>query len=139
SPPLRVRALKLPIDVTALRRALRGRPALAALATPRKIGELGRRLGSDLVAGGKSPVWNALSPSPVEEPSGNDAPPAGGVVVSRSVTPQSGVTARFLAGFYAGLASQGVPGVGVEVTRPRASAIDAFARQDLATVDDLDS
>lgn len=138
-PPLRIRALKLPIDVPSLRRALRGRPALAALATKRRIGDLGRRLGSDLVAGGKSPLWQALSANLVEERSGNDKPPLDGVVIARSVAPQSGVTARFLAGFYAGLASQAVPAVGVEVSRPGTTAIDAFARQDLSTVDDLDS
>jgi hypothetical protein len=139
SPPLRVRALKLPIDVPSLHRALAARPALAALATPKRIGELGRRLGADLVAGGSSPVWRALSPSLVEERSGTDAPAVDGVVVSRSAKPQSGATARFLAGLYAGLVSRGVPAVGVEVTRPRTSAVDAFAKQDLATVDDLDS
>jgi hypothetical protein len=139
APPLRVRALKLPIDLPALHRALRARPALAALATPRKVGELGRRLGADLVAGGNSPLWQGLSPNLVEERSGNDAPPVDGVVLARSANPQSGVTARFLAGFYAGLASQGVPAVGVEVTRPGTSAVDAFAKNDLATVDDLDA
>jgi len=139
SPPLRVRALKLPIDVPALRRALKGHPVLAALATQRNIGELGRRLGTDLVAGGNSPLWQSLAPSLVEERSGNDAPPVDGVVVSRSAKPQAGATARFLAGFYDGLASQGVPAVGVEVTRPRATAVDVFAKHDLATVDDIDS
>jgi hypothetical protein len=138
-PPLRVRALKVPIDVSALHRALKGRPVLAALATPRKIGELGRRLGADLVAGGSSPLWQALAPSLVEERSGNDAPPVDGVVVNRSAKPQIGPTARFLAGFYDGLAAQGIPSVGVEVTRPRASAVEAFAKHDLATVDDVDA
>jgi hypothetical protein len=139
APPLRVRALKLPIDIPTLHRALIHRPALAALATPKKISELGRRLGADLVAGGNSPLWRALSADLIEERSGNDGPPVDGVVLNRSDKPQSGATARFLAGFYAGLASQGVPSVGVEVTRPVASAVDAFAKQDLATVDDLDS
>jgi Copper transport outer membrane protein, MctB len=138
-PPLRVRALKLPIDVAALRRALAARPGLAALATQRRIGDLGRRLGSELVTGGNSPLWQALSPDLVEERSGSDAPPIDGVVVGRSVKPQSGATARFLSGFYAGLASQGVPAVGVELTRPGVSAVDAFAKHDLATVDDIDS
>ena len=55
---------KLPIDLPALRRALAKRPALAALATQRRIGDLGRRLGSDLVLGGDSPAWQALSADP---------------------------------------------------------------------------
>ncbi|HEY7603112.1 MAG TPA: copper transporter [Gaiellaceae bacterium] len=140
APPLRVRALKLPIDVAALRRALARRPALAALATQRKIGELGRRLGVEFVSKADSPLWQALSTDLVEERAGNDAASLDGIVVARSVRPQSGPTARFLSGFYRGLASAGVPAVGVEVTRPgTASAVETFAKHDLATVDDLDS
>jgi hypothetical protein len=137
-PPLRMRALKLPIDLPSLRRSLARRPALAGLATEKRVGDLGRRLGHDFAAGGDSPAWKLLSAQLVEEQSGNDIPPVDGVVVTRTVPAQSGVTARFLAGFYAGLASAGVPAVGVERTRAKESAIDAFAREELSTVDDLD-
>jgi hypothetical protein len=138
-PPVRVRALKLPIDLPSLRRALARRPGLTALATQRRVGELGKRLGADFVAGGDSPPWRLLTPQLVEEQSGNDASPADGVVIVRTVPAQSGVTARLLAGFYAGLASAGPPAVGVEASRTSDSAIDAFARQDLSTVDSLDT
>jgi hypothetical protein len=138
-PPVRVRALKLPIDLPAIRRALAKRPALAALATQRRVDDLGRRLGTDLVVGDDSVLWQLLSADLLEEKAGNDAPSADAVVVSRSVPPQSGVTARFLAGFYAGLNAPGVPAVGVEVSRPGTSAIEAFAKQKLSTVDDLDA
>jgi hypothetical protein len=137
-PPLRTRALKLPIDLPALRQALAKRPALAALATQARIGDLGRRLGEELVTGGKAPLWQLLSSDLVEERSGNDTPPVDGVVIARTVPPQSGVTARFLAGFYAGIGSAGVPAVGVERTQDTAGAVKAFAKQDLSTVDDLD-
>jgi hypothetical protein len=139
SPPLRMRALKLPIDLPALRRALRKRPALAAMATQLRIGELGRRLGEDLVENSGNVLWQMLSAELVEERSGNDKPPVDGVVIVRTVTPQAGPTARFLAGFYAGLASAGVPAVGVERTNAPTSAVSAFAKQDLATVDDVDT
>jgi len=137
--PLRVRALKLPIDLAALRRALRGHPALVTLATQRRVAELGKRLAADFVTGGDSTPWRLLSPQLVEEQSGNAGPAADGVVVARSVPAQSGVTARFLTGFYAGLSSAGIPAVGVERLRETDSTIDAFAREDLSTVDDLDS
>ena len=137
--PVRMRALKLPIDLPALRRALARRPALAALATEKRVGDLGKRLGHDFILGGGGPAWKALSAQLVEEQSGNDGPPLDGVVVARSVPAQSGVTARFLAGFYSGLASAGIPAVGAERLRAKDSAVDAFSRQDLSTVDDLDT
>ena len=143
--PLRTRALKLPIDLPALRRALSRRPALASLATRQRIGDLGRRLGEELVAGGDSTLWKLLSDDLLEERAGNDAPPADGVVVARTVAPQTGVTARFLAGFYAGIGSKGVPAIGVERSeRGRSavnglSAVSTFAKQHLSTVDDLDT
>src|SRR4051794_20417159 len=59
--PLRVRALKLPVDLPALRRDLVGHPALVALATQKRAADLGKRLGEDLVAGGDSPLWRLLS------------------------------------------------------------------------------
>jgi hypothetical protein len=138
-PPLRVRALKLPIEAADLHKALNPRPALASLATERRVGELGRRLGQEIVAGGDAPLWRLLSANLIEERSGNDRPPVDAVVVARTIPPQSGVTARFLAGFYAGLASSGVPAVGVERTKTSDSSVEAFAKRELSTVDDLDT
>ena len=137
--PVRVRALKLPIDLPSLRHALAKRPALAALATKVRVDELGRRLGQEFVDGGETPLWTLLSPQLVEEQAGNDNSPLDGVVLARTVPAQSGVTARFLAGFYSGLASAGLPAVGVERMQVPDSAIEAFGRADLSTVDDVDS
>jgi hypothetical protein len=137
--PLRTRALKLPIDLPTLRRALAGHPALAALATKKRVGELGQRLAQDFVAGGKSPLWSLLGDDVLEERSGNDGPPADGIVVARTVKPQSGASARFLAGFYSGLGFGGLPAVGVERTQRGPSAVPAFSKQGLSTVDDLDA
>jgi hypothetical protein len=139
APPLRTRALKLPIDLPAVRRALAKHPQLLLLATQKRIAELGRRLGAALVAGGDSALWQLLSADLVEQRSGSDTPPVDGVVIARTVKPQFGITARFLAGFYAGLASAGVPALGVERTGDAPTAVTAFAKQDLSTVDDLDT
>jgi hypothetical protein len=138
-PPLRTVAVKLPVDLPPIRRALSGRPALAPLATDRRIDDLGRRLGEELVAAGDSVLWQLLSADLVEERSGKAPPPADGVAVARTVAPQAGPTARFLAGFYAGLGSAGVPAVGVERSQAGDSAVGAFAKQDLSTVDDLET
>lgn len=137
--PLRLRALNLPIDPKALRAALVKRPALAAYAGDRRLDDLGRKLGQELVAGGESPLWQALSADLAQELSGDDKPPADGVVVVRTVKPQQGATARFLGGFYAGLGSNGVPAVGAETTKGESSAVDTFAKADLSSVDDLDT
>ena len=60
-------------------------------------------------------------------------------MVIRQAEPQQGDTARFLAGLYGGLASSGEPAVGVEPTRVQQSAIPAFQRSGLSTVDGIDT
>jgi hypothetical protein len=137
---VRTRALKVPIDVRSMRTALSRRPGLQQLATPRRIAELGRRLAQDFVAAGESPLWQALTAQLVEEKFGSDQPAADSVVVVRTIEAQRGDTARFLRGFYVGLQTSGVPAVGAETTAERGvdSAVQAFARADLSSVDDLD-
>ena len=137
--PLRTRALKLPIDLPSLRRALAKRPALAALTTKKRVGELGRRLGAEYVSSGDNALWRLVSANLVEEQSGKGGPPVDAVVIARTVVPQAGATARFLAGFYAGLAAAGVPAIGVERTSDNATSVPTFAKHDLSTVDDLDT
>jgi hypothetical protein len=137
--PVRLRALKVPLEPRALARALSRRPALARYAGDPKLEDLGRRLAQELVAGGDAPVWKATSQQLAEEESGNGRPPVDAVVVSRTVEPQRGRTARFLRGLYRGLASAGIPAIGVERTGAKGSAVEAFARDGLATVDNLDA
>src|SRR5581483_3099285 len=136
-PPTRVRALKVPIDPAELRAPLQRRH-LAVYAGEKQLANLGRRLATDLVDGGPSPVWQVLADRLVEERSGDDADAVNGVVVVRNVSPQAGPTARFLAGFYAGLAAAGVPAVGVETMRDDPSAMATFSKARLSTVDDVD-
>jgi hypothetical protein len=135
---VRYRAIKVPVDPAALRAPLVARKPLAAYAGAAHVGDLGRELARELVKGGKAPAWDALSDQLLDERRGASTSPADGVVVIRTAAPQSGVTSRFLAGLYDGLASAGVPAVGVERTASVPSAVPAFTRADLSTVDDVD-
>ena len=137
--PLRVRALRLPLDVRTMNRALAKQRQLASYAGRDQLEDLGRALGAEVVTGGQTPLWNALSGTLVEERSGNDDRPAGGVVVARTTQPQRGATARFLHGLYAGLAGEGAPAVGVEPLDASISAVKAFTRGGLSSVDWVDS
>src|SRR6202008_3275361 len=74
----------------------------------------------------------------VEREGGGQAP-ADGVVVARPAPPQTGLTHEFLLGVYAGLANAGVPAVGVERSAPATSAIKAFSRGGLSTVDSIET
>lgn len=138
-PLIRIRALKVPIDPKALDATLAGRPAFARYVGDDQLGRLGRALGRELVAGGDTPLWDALSPQLVEERFGGQKRPADGVVVVRSAAPQQRATARFIQGLYAGLSSGSAPAVGVEVYEKKPSAVKAFAHNGLSTVDDVDT
>ncbi len=136
---LRLRALKVPIDVSQLDAALKGQPAASGLRGKANIESLGRALGDELMLGGDTPLWNSLTDALVEERAGGSKAPADGVVVVRAVSPQQGVTARFLLGLYAGLASESVPAVGAEQTNAADSATTVFRQEGLSTVDDVDT
>jgi hypothetical protein len=132
-----VRALKLPIDRQTMQRALARRQLVARYAGNDGMGELGRDLAGELVAGGDTPLWNAVGGDLVEEQSGR-LRPVDAVVIARTVKPQQGVTGRFLRGLYAGLGDATVPGIGVENTDTSSTAIGVYRDNGLSTVDDLD-
>jgi hypothetical protein len=103
-----------------------------------QLGNIGRDLGRELAAGGQTPLWDALESEIVETKEGSLAEPVDAVVVVRTAEPQEGPGSRFLAGVYQGVASAGVPVVGVEPTRVEQSAIPVFQRYGLSTVDGVD-
>lgn len=137
--PLRMRFVKVPIDPTALTRKLATKPLLANYAAPDQLKTLGHDLGQEFVVGTDTPLWVALQNLIVEEKAGPARPPAAGVVIVRTAKAQTGPTALFLKGLYAGLGDVGVPVIGVERTSDPASAIKAFQRAGLSTVDDIDT
>jgi hypothetical protein len=136
---LRYRALKVPIKLTSIQKALGSRPALRAFAGELQLDDLGRELASELVSGGKTPVWDALAKTLVEQQRGDLDTPADGIVVIRSAKPQQGPTARFLSGLYEGLATSGVPAVGAESVTSDPSAVLAWQAAHLSSVDDVDT
>lgn len=136
---LRLRALKVPIDVRQLDASLRGQPAAAGLRGRKNVEELGRALGQELMLGGDTPLWDSLNDALVNEVDGTNKGPADGVVVVRTANPQRGATSRFLLGLYAGLGSVAVPAVGVEQTEAKYSATRAFAAANLSSVDDVET
>jgi hypothetical protein len=137
--PLRMTFVKVPVDPAALGRKLATKPLLASYAAADQLKNLGHDLGQEFVAGTDTPLWLALQNMIVEEKAGPSRPPADGVVIVRTATPQTGSTAVFLKGLYAGLADVGVPVVGVARTNDPANAIKAFQRARFSTVDDIDT
>ena len=133
----RVRALKLPLDPQVFARILGGGRPFEEYEDQDDLGAFGRDLANELVEGGETPLWDALSGQLVEEQEGGFRSAVDGVVLARTAEPQSGVTTQFLAAFYRGLASNGIPAVGVEMSDTRPSTLRSFSRRDLATVDHL--
>lgn len=127
-PLLRLRALRVPTDAAAISTRYGG-----------AIDQLGQSLGREFARGQETPLWDKLSEVLVEERSGPLAVPADALVVVRTAEPQGGDTARLLRGFYEGLASAGVPAIGVETSAGDGTSVQAFRRANLSTVDNLDT
>jgi len=138
---VRLRALKVPIDVKQLDAALKGQPAAAGLRGKANLESLGTALGQELVVGGDTPLLDSLTngTSLVEEQHGGNKMPADGVVVVRTAAPQRGGTTKFLLGLYEGLGTSGVPAVGAEQTDAADSATAVYRQAGLSTVDDVDT
>jgi hypothetical protein len=136
---LRVRVLRVPMDVAGVERIVANRPGLKAFAGADRLGDLGRGVAAELVDGGKTPLLDALGDTLLEERDGNGQPPVDAIVISRPAPPQQGSPQRFLSGLYAGFADGGLPAVGVERATPRSSAVPAFVRSGLSTVDSVDT
>jgi Copper transport outer membrane protein, MctB len=127
------RALQVPIGTGDLLRAVGD-----VEDAPRTVEDLGRGLAAELVGGtGETPLWDAVGRLLVEEREGGGDVDA--VIVARTAEPQAGQTARFLAGFYSGLAAADVPVVGVEVRDAEPSTIQTYRDHGFSTVDNVDT
>ena len=137
--PVRIRTLKVPIDDPTLDAALVGHPALAQYRGSDKLPDLGRALAGELVAGDKTPYVGpacagARAGAARGKPGGGRR--RGGRALGEGAERRYGTVP---AGFYSGLAGAGVPAVGVEVSGAASSAIPAFERSSLSTVDSIDN
>jgi Copper transport outer membrane protein, MctB len=137
---LRTRAITVPVDARAIQRTLAKSPLLASFAAgPKRFNDIGVELADEFVAGGDTPLWDALEGQLVEERSGSTKRPADAVVLVRTAAPQSDLaTARLLNGLYSELAGRPLPVVGAERAGTRPSAMPVFAQFGLSTVSDVD-
>jgi hypothetical protein len=138
-PPVRIVSLSVPINAQNLDSALfaKGSQFVKYVGND-KLEGLGNELGSEFVSGGQTPLWKVLGKQLIGERSGTTRKPVDGVVVVRTAGPQQGDTARFLRGFYTGIASADIPAVGVEQSNSKVSAVGVFQDRGLSTVDDID-
>jgi copper transport outer membrane protein MctB len=135
---VRVRALKLPLDVAQVDKTLAGDPKLARYVGDARLPALGKSLAEELAGGGKAPLWTTLAEQIVAERAGSEQRPADGVIVVRTAGKQYDGTASFLQGFYSGLIAAPVPVVGVETANATQSAVRAFQHNGISSVDDVD-
>jgi hypothetical protein len=139
-PATRVLSLAVPVDAQNVDTALfdKGGAKFVKYVGNDKLENLGDALGTEFAAGGATPLWKTLGRELISERTGNARQPVDGVVVVRTAKPQQGDTMRFLRGLYSGLASAGVPAVGVENTNTKLSAAKVFRARGLSAVDDID-
>jgi len=135
---VRLRALRVPLREEELEMLLAERSALTEYRGGERMPELGRELGRELIRGGETPLWSALTRVLVEERSGGLGEPVDGVIVARSTPPQQRLTARFLEGFYEGLTTSD-RAVGVEAVSAGISAVPVYRRAGLSSVDAVDT
>ncbi len=127
-------ALELPVDAQEVESALE--PRFAGL----PLDEVGRRLAEELIAGGETPFWDALTTVLVQDSRGTSSVDADAVVVSQTAAPSDTPTRLLLDGIYAALARGGVPVVGVERTDLRPpSRIAVYETRGLSSVDSVDT
>jgi hypothetical protein len=134
----RIRAIGVPLDPAVIGRALTPSDRRKYVGSGRWEG-LGKELGKEYVAGGQTPLWDALTAAMVVERKGASRPPVDGVVIARPAQPQTGASKDFLSGLYQGLAGVSVPAVGAETAAATISAVPAFRRGGLSTVDSVES
>jgi hypothetical protein len=135
---VRLRALAVPLREDPVEAALDGQASLERYRGAEHLQDLGRDLGRELVKGGETPLYDALTDELVEQRRGAATQEADAVVLTRTVKPQGGDTGRFLLGLYDGLRAS-APVVGVELSRTTPSTIPTYRRVRFSSVDSIDT
>jgi hypothetical protein len=136
---VRLLAVTVPIPVAETGAILRSRRALQGYVGADRLDDLGSDLGSEFVtSGSETPLWDALADALVEERVVDRDEPADAVVVCRTAPPQRAQSARFLRGFYSGIAGAAPAAVGVEASTAQVSAVPVYRRSGLSSVDAVD-
>jgi hypothetical protein len=150
--PVRLMALDTPVNAQELDDVLLGSEALARYAQEGDdFAELGEALGQELIEGGETPLWSALSAELVEERTGSSALAVDGAVVVRSWVPpasddgeeanEARATETLVDGLLEGIKGNGLPVVGVETLTVlgEESQIDLYRQQGISSVDNVDT
>ena len=136
-----VSTLRSPLDLEALGRLATGTRYEAIAQNPALLGELGERLGRQLVNGGR--LLRTLRGELLSSSSG-ELGPVDGVVLARTTDADklTGEDAKreaaFVDGFVRGLRDAAAPVVGVEETQTTPSQVPWYQQHELSSVDDLD-
>jgi hypothetical protein len=137
---LRLRAISVPVDPTTIEQALGNRKLLASFTSGSdRFRRIGVELADEFMVGRDTPLWDALESHLVQERSGSSKRPVDGVVVVRTSPPQTRLaTAQLVSALLSELANGQTPVIGVERDRTEPSAVPAFSKFGLSTVDDVD-
>jgi hypothetical protein len=137
---VRLRGVSVPINGHTIESTLANRSALATYAFgAARWRNIGRELADEFVAGGSTPLWDALEAQLVEEKIGPARRPADAIVVVRTAPPQlEHATSQIIGSLFRELASSSVPVVGVELHGTFPSAVPTYKHFGLSSVDDLD-
>ena len=139
APTVRVLSLSVPVNADELDGVLFNKgPQFVKYAGNDKLESLGSALGEEFATGGSTPLWKALGRQLIGQRTGDARTRVDGVVIARTSKPQQGDTARFLRGLYSGLASAGIPAVGVEKSETTPTAVKVYRDRGLSAVDDID-
>jgi hypothetical protein len=137
---IRLRAVSVPINGHSIESVLAKRAQLVSFATgPKRWQNIGRELADEFVAGGLTPLWDALEGQLVEERIGTGRRPADAVVVVRTAAPQiERATSQLLGSLLRELADSSIPVAGAELRGTFPSAVSTYKHFGLSSVDDLD-